>query len=58
MGVLQACSESYYNHMVEAILLVECLLVKSIASWDRSRNNALWFRFCKGLWDCKGNNFE
>ena len=42
--------------MVEAIKLVENMLGTSIAAWDRGAYNTLWFRFCEGLWDCKGNN--
>ena len=39
-------------------MLVEHMLGTSIAAWDRGAYDTLWFRFCEGLWDCKGNNFE
>ena len=44
--------------MVEAIKLVENMLGTSIAAWDRGAYDTLWFSFCEGLWDCKGNNFK
>ena len=57
VGVVQERSQSYHSYMVEAIKLVERMLGTSIATWDRGAYDMLWFRFCEGLWDCKGNNF-